>query len=215
MGTRVVSHHSNTDMFKLAISAICLLGSLCAAQIVRGTTVLNANPGVGSAGAAVTAAGAAVAPAAGAAVAPAAAPALAFNPVTQAPIATTTPYYPAQFFGPGVDNPNPHVPRINPFIRQRALSVIAENPNVRVFVGVDGQAHFTNEFGQEVEVTDRFGNDPLELDEHHENLLQLQAQVARANAALAAFQNAQTRAAAPAAAPAAPVAPSRFFVQQA
>jgi len=66
------------------------------------------------------------------------------------PAATPAPTYGPKFFGPGLNNPN----AVRPYtahVRQAEL-VVASNPGVRVFVGVDGGIHFTDQYGQEVEV---------------------------------------------------------------
>nr|XP_053650301.1 uncharacterized protein LOC128700867 [Cherax quadricarinatus] len=82
------------------------------------------------------------------------------------------------FFGPGLNNPLA-VP-VHPLVAQQAQRITAANPNLRVFVDIDGSAHFTDQFGREVEeVLDEFGRDVsdfLDIEELHEQLLRAQRQ---------------------------------------
>ncbi|XP_064082832.1 glycine-rich protein 1-like [Macrobrachium nipponense] len=154
------------------ILCVLLAASVASAQLVRGNTVVSSRPSVGSpapvpdatlaadplgsagatasagasagAGASASAAGASAAAGAGAAGA-AAAPGGGFGPA---------------FFGPGLNNPLALPP--NGLLIQRAQEVAAGNPNVRVFVDVDGTVEFTDQFGREIEVVDQFGFDALE-----------------------------------------------------
>ncbi|KAK8722653.1 hypothetical protein OTU49_012147, partial [Cherax quadricarinatus] len=83
--------------------------------------------------------------------------------------------YGPNFFGPGLNNPLA-IP-LNPLVAQQAQRISATNPNIRVFVDVDGSAHFTDQFGREVEeILDEFGRDVSELLDVQEQ----QEQLARA-----------------------------------
>ncbi|XP_069946263.1 uncharacterized protein [Cherax quadricarinatus] len=86
--------------------------------------------------------------------------------------------YGPNFFGPGLNNPLA-VP-VNPLVAQQAQRIAAANPNIRVFVDIDGSAHFTDQFGREVdEILDEFGRDVSELldvQEQQEQLLHAREQ---------------------------------------
>ncbi|XP_042232780.1 uncharacterized protein LOC121873329 [Homarus americanus] len=65
------------------------------------------------------------------------------------------------FFGPGLNN-RMAIP-INPLVVQNANKVLSTRTGLRVFVDIDGSAHFTDQFGRETEVIDAFGRDLSEL----------------------------------------------------
>lgn len=80
------------------------------------------------------------------------------------------------FYGPGLNNPAAVVP--NPAQIAEAQTIAVQNPNLRVFVGVDGLLLLTDVFGREQEVVDQFGVafgevvDPVEQQElAQENVL--------------------------------------------
>ncbi|KAK7080024.1 hypothetical protein SK128_016281 [Halocaridina rubra] len=158
------------------IVCVLLVAGVASAQIVRGTTVSSSRPTAASAPAgdntiaadpaaaaapAQTSGGAGTGAGAGAAGGAAAAGG-GFGPA---------------FFGPGLNNPLALPP--NPLFVQRAQQVAASNPNIRVFVDVDGTVEFTDQFGREVEVVDQFGFEalePIEPQEQQKLLLQSRQQ---------------------------------------
>lgn len=149
---------------KILAACVLLLASVAVGQLVRGATVQTAR--------AINApAPAGVAPAApgGAAPAPGA---------PGAPRAPVGPTFGPAFFGPGINNPIARGPV--PQLVARAQEVVASNPNVRVFVDVDGAIEFTDQFGREVEVLDSFGRDALEVPGLEEQL-EFQKQQAQLN----------------------------------
>ncbi|XP_045581512.2 uncharacterized protein [Procambarus clarkii] len=91
---------------------------------------------------------------------------------------TQQPNYGPSFFGPGLNNPLA-VP-INPLVAQQAQRIASFNPNIRVFVDIDGSVQFTDQFGREVEeILDEFGRDVTELldvEEQQERLLNARRQ---------------------------------------
>ncbi|KAB7494285.1 hypothetical protein Anas_06440 [Armadillidium nasatum] len=107
--------------------------------------------------AAAPAAPAAPGPAAAAPGAPGAAPARTF--LTSADLGP-------QFYGAGVNNPLALAPP--PQVITSAREVVATNPNIRVRVNQDGRVEFTDQYGQELEVLDAFGRDPLDYEERFE-----------------------------------------------
>ena len=72
------------------------------------------------------------------------------------------PYGP-RVYGMGLNNPWALPP--SPFVMQRALALLNTVPGALLRVDVDGDITFTNQFGQEVDIVDNFGN---ELSEHFE-----------------------------------------------
>jgi len=67
----------------------------------------------------------------------------------------------ARAYGMGLNNPWAIPP--NPFMMRRALALIDTVPGALVRVDVNGQVEITNQFGQEVDIHDRFGNDLTDL----------------------------------------------------
>jgi len=96
----------------------------------------------------------------GAALAMPQAPATAGASVAAAGGAPTTnpvnPYGP-KVFGMGLNNPWALPP--NPLLMQRALSVLNSTPGALLRVDTDGSLQFTDRFGQDVDITDNFGNE--------------------------------------------------------
>ncbi|KAF2360673.1 hypothetical protein FHG87_008569 [Trinorchestia longiramus] len=169
------------------IAYVLLLASVASAQLVRGSQVQTVRA---DATAAAPAADPAAAPAAASAAAPASAPsgpAAATTNAAAAPARAAAPpantFGPA-FFGPGVGNIAARAPL--PQLVARAREVAASDPNVRVFVDVDGTIEFTDKFGREVEVLDSFGRDALEIPglEEQIELQQKQFQLERRRALL-------------------------------
>ncbi|XP_018009937.1 uncharacterized protein LOC108667424 [Hyalella azteca] len=159
-----------------SIACVLLFASLASAQLVRGAQVQN-----NRAAAAPAEAGAATAKSLGAA--PPAGGAAPAAPAPAAPAAPVNDFGPA-FFGPGVGNFAARAPL--PALVARAREVAASDPNVRVFVDVDGTIEFTDKFGREVEVLDAFGRDALEIPglEEQIELQQQQFQLERRRALL-------------------------------
>merc|ERR1712212_581927 len=129
-------HHAN---MRSSIACQLLLSALALSQAV---SIGNAAPAL--------------------AAAPAPAPAPAVAPAPAAPV-TPAPRYnfgPA-FFGPGVNNPA----AVLPYRQHLAIAEQAAlgNPNLRVFVPVDGEEiMFTDQYGREVEVVNALGDEPFE-----------------------------------------------------
>nr|XP_053650302.1 uncharacterized protein LOC128700868 isoform X1 [Cherax quadricarinatus] len=159
---------------------------MASAQSVRGTTIVHRRPSATTVqepvGAAAFSAGPSVssAPArasASSAGAPAVATAAGTPGATGGLVAGQQSLGPA-FYGPGLNNPLA-VP-LNPLVAQQAQRIAAANPNIRVFVDVDGSAHFTDQFGREVEeIIDEFGRDVsevLDVQEQQERLLRAREQ---------------------------------------
>ncbi|XP_071525240.1 uncharacterized protein [Panulirus ornatus] len=112
---------------------------------------------------AIEAKAAAADPALSAAPSPSAAPAAAATPAAAA-ASTTAPAqnFGPQFFGPGLNNPLATLP--DPFVIQQARRVAETSNNIRVFVDVDGEVRFTDQFGRPVEeIVDEFGRDVSEF----------------------------------------------------
>ncbi|XP_045581513.1 uncharacterized protein [Procambarus clarkii] len=113
-----------------------------------------------------------------AAAAPSAAPAAPSAAPAAAGLAPGQQNLGPAFYGPGLNNPLA-VP-LNPLVAQQAQRIAATNPNIRVFVDIDGTAHFTDQFGREVEeILDEFGRDVSELldvQEQQEQLLKARQQ---------------------------------------
>lgn len=66
------------------------------------------------------------------------------------------PYGP-RVFGMGLNNPWALAP--NPILIQSALQVLNQTPGALLRVDTDGSLQFTDRFGQDVDITDRFGNE--------------------------------------------------------
>lgn len=71
--------------------------------------------------------------------------------------APAQPNYGPRVFGMGLNNPWAFPP--NPFFMQRAIALLDQTPGALLRVDADGGLSFTDRFGQEVDITDRFGND--------------------------------------------------------
>lgn len=116
-------------------------------------------------------------------------PTLAADPAAAAPAAAAAPVAAAAgglanrgtlgfnpgpaFYGPGLNNANAIRPNQQIIqLMQNYLKTAPNGANLRVFVGVDGQTHFTDQFGQETEVLhptygdlNELFQDPIELSE--------------------------------------------------
>ncbi|KAF2360679.1 hypothetical protein FHG87_008575 [Trinorchestia longiramus] len=64
-------------------------------------------------------------------------------------------------YGMGLNNPWALPP--NPFMMQRAVALVNQVPGALVRVDVDGSISITNQFGQEVDIVDNFGNEISEM----------------------------------------------------
>jgi len=62
-----------------------------------------------------------------------------------------------RFYGQGLENP--FAMPVNPFLANRAQAIIRNLPSALARVDIDGEISITNQFGQEVEVFDRFGRE--------------------------------------------------------
>ncbi|KAG7163187.1 putative gastrolith protein 18.2-like 1, partial [Homarus americanus] len=157
---------------------VCVLLAVAgtsSAQIVRGSTILNQRPGKQTADTAQVPATLAAdpSPIASAPAAPTASTPAGGSAATQA---SKQQNLGRGFFGPGLNNPLA-IP-VSPFVAQHAQKVLKMRPDYRVFVDIDGTAHFTDMFGREVEeFLDPFGNDMselLDLQEQQERLFDAQ-----------------------------------------
>ncbi|KAA0187115.1 hypothetical protein HAZT_HAZT009228 [Hyalella azteca] len=101
----------------------------------------------------------------GVAVAQLGAPAAPAAPAAGAPAAGAT-GNPGNPWGPrayGMGLNNPWAIPVNPFLMRRALALVNSVPGALVRVDVDGEVAITNQFGQEVDILDGFGNEVTEL----------------------------------------------------
>lgn len=69
--------------------------------------------------------------------------------------------YGPRVYGMGLNNPWAFPP--HPFMMQRALALLNQTPGALLRVDADGSLAFTNRFGQDVDITDMFGNELSDL----------------------------------------------------
>lgn len=75
--------------------------------------------------------------------------------------AAAQPNYGPRVYGMGLNNPWAFPP--HPFMMQRAQALLERAPGALLRVDADGSLTFTDRFGQEVDITDNFGNDLSDL----------------------------------------------------